>query len=376
MKNINLLFLLYLIISFPCQGQLMKSNNMAIGSSFISGYHIAPNKINTTGESMDGVVTGFQFDLMKQVNGTKNWHYNFGIPRVGVSFRTIFMNKPDTFGISYSILPFMQFRLLKHKNSEFCGKLGLGGAYVSKSFKYASNFDNRAISIPLNFAVELAAIYNRKINNHFDLNMETGFFHTSNGGFIMPNGGINIYYLKGGLSYFFNETPYDKTKIYDVSNLNKKVFYSTYLASAYREHGTFAYRRQFPVFAYHQAMMKPINKIYNIGIGADLFYDASNALNDEPNLIPSQVKENDKWLAAIGICNELNIGKLTIPFELYYYFYDIDKIKRPVYMRFGLTYFPAKKLFVGCYFKGSNNKYNTLSSDFMEFALGWRFWRK
>jgi hypothetical protein len=88
------------------------------------------------------------------------------------------------------------------------------------------------------------------------------------------------------------------------------------------------------------------------------------------------VKENDKWLAAIGICNELNIGKLTIPFELYYYFYDIDKIKRPVYMRFGLTYFPAKKIFVGCYFKGSNNKYNTLSSDFMEFALGWRFWRK
>ena len=202
MKNLNLLFLLYLIISIPCQGQLMKSNNMAIGLSFINGYHIAPNKINTTGESMNGIVTGFQFDLMKQVNGTKNWHHNFGIPRVGVSFRTIFMNKPDTFGISYSILPFMQFRLLKLKNSEFCGKLGLGGAYVTKSFKYVSNFDNRAISIPLNFAVELAVIYNRKINNHFDLNMETGFFHTSNGGFIMPNGGINIYYLKGGLSYF------------------------------------------------------------------------------------------------------------------------------------------------------------------------------
>jgi hypothetical protein len=241
----------------------MKSNNMAVGLSFISGYHIAPNKINSTGESMDGIIKGFQIDLIKQVNGSKNWHQNFGIPRVGISFRTIFLNKPDTFGINYSLLPFMQFRLFKNNNSEFVTKLGLGAAYVTKSFKYASNFDNRAISTPLNFAVELAAIYNKKINNHFDLNIETGFFHTSNGGFIMPNGGINIYYLKAGMSYFFKETPYSKMKRYEVANFNKKVFYTSYLAGAYRENGTFAYRRQFPVFSYHQAIMKPINKNFN-----------------------------------------------------------------------------------------------------------------
>lgn len=375
MKNINFLFLLTYFISMHCQGQFFKNNNYAIGLSYINGYNVAPNKIFKTGQSMDGIVTGFQLDFMKQVNGTKNWHKIYGIPRVGISFRTIFMNKPDTFGINYSLLPFMQFRLVKNKNSDFSTKLGLGGAFVTQTFKYLTNFDNRAISTPINFAVELAAIYNKKISKNIDLNLEAGFFHTSNGSFLMPNGGINIYYLKGGLSYFFIEAPYCKMKSCDLLTTNKKIFYSSYLAGGYREQGTFAYRRQFPVFAFHQAIMKPINKIYNIGIGADLFYDASNALNDEPNLIPSQVKEIDKWLAAIGVCNELNIGKLTIPFELYYYFYDFDKIKRPVYMRFGLTYFPVKKLFVGCYFKGTNNKNNVLSSDFMEFALGWRFWR-
>ncbi len=376
MKKIILLLFHCTCAIFYCQGQLIKSNNTAIGLSFINGYNQAPNKIHTTGESMDGIITGFQLDFIKQVNGNKNWHKTYGIPRVGISFRTIFMNKPDTFGISYSILPFMQFRLLKHKNSEFGGKLGLGGAYVTKGFNYLTNFDNRAISAPFNFAVEFAAIYNRKINNHLDLNLETGFFHTSNGSFLMPNGGLNIYYLKGGISYFFNETPYSKMKPCEISTANKKLFYTTYLAGGYREQGTFSYRRQFPVFTFHQAIMKPINKIYNIGIGADLFYDATNALTDEPDLIPSQINESDKWLAAIGICNELNIGKLSIPLEFYYYIYDFDKIKRPVYVRFGLTYFPYKNIFVGCYFKGSNNKYNTLSSDFMEFALGWRFRRK
>lgn len=375
MKSIILFFHLYFFVFVHCQGQLLKNNNIAIGLSYIAGYNVAPNKIHTNNESMNGMVNGFQLDFLKQVNGTKNWHKTYGIPRIGISFRTIFMNKPDTFGINYSLLPFMQFRLLKHKNSEFSGKLGLGSAFVTKTFKFLTNFDNRSISSPINFAVEFAAIYNRKINQHLDLNLETGYFHTSNGSFMMPNGGINIYYLKGGLSYFFNETPYSKMKPCDISTTYKKVFYTTYLAGAYREQGTFAYRRQFPVFSFHQAVMKPINKIYNIGLGADLFYDATNALTDEPDLIPSQIKESDKWLSAIGFCNELNIGKLTVPLEFYFYVYDLAVIKRPVYVRFGLTYFAHKNLFVGCYFKGSNNKYNTLGSDFMEFALGWRFWR-
>jgi hypothetical protein len=367
-----LLICIYLYFFSICLGQIRKNNN-AIGISFINGYNQAPNKIYKTGQSMDGTVTGFQLDFIKQVNGNKNWHHTYGMPRVGLSFKTIFMNKPDTFGTNYSLLPFMQFRLLKNKNSEFSGKISLGAAYVTQKFNVATNFDNRAISIPINFAVEFATIYNKKLSNHFDLNLETGFFHTSNGSFQMPNGGLNIYYLKAGMSYFFNETPYSKMIPCDLTTTNKKKFYSAYLAGAYTEQGTFAYRRQFPVFIFHQALMKPINKIYNIGIGADIFYDATNALIDKPNVIPSEVKENDKWLAAIGFCNELNIGKLAIPLELYYYVYDIDKIKRPVYVRFGLTYFPYKKLFVGCYFKGSNNKTNILSSDFMEFALGWRF---
>lgn len=373
MKSFLAVFYIVFQIIVTCQGQQISHNNYGIGLSLINGYNVAPNRIHTTGESMDGIVTGFQLDFLKQVNGIKNWHQTYGMPRIGVSFRTIFMNKPDTFGINYSFLPFVQFRLLKHNNSEFSGKLGLGGAYVTKNFKRLTNFDNRSISTPINFAVEFAAIYNRKISKQLDLNLEIGYFHTSNGSFMMPNGGLNIYYLKGGMTYFFNETPYDKMTPYDIELKKKKLFYTTYLAGAYREQGTFAYRRQYPIFSYHQAVMKPLNKIFNIGIGADLFYDATNALTDEPELIPSQVKESDKWLAAVGFCNELNIGKLAIPLEFYYYVYDFDKIKRPLYVRFGLTYFPYKKLFVGCYFKGSNNKYNTLGSDFMEFALGWRF---
>jgi hypothetical protein len=87
----------------------------------------------------------------------------------------------------------------------------------------------------------------------------------------------------------------------------------------------------------------------------------------------SQVKESDKILAGIGICGEINFGKLAFPLEFYKYIYDLDIVKKPVYLRFGLTYYPYKGLYTGCYFKGSNNKFNTFGSDFMEIVLGWRF---
>jgi hypothetical protein len=365
-----------IIILFGLHTNLFSQINIANGGinlNYINGYSFAPNKIEKTQQSMDGWVQGFNIGLHKQVNGTKDWHQTYGNPRIGLNLQTIFMNKPDTFGFHVSLIPFIQINILKAKNSNISGKIGIGGAYASKSFKFSNNFDNRAVSLPLNFALEVGAVFNKKITNQLEFNFELGYFHLSNGSFQMPNGGFNIYYSKTGLSYFFTQTPLNKTLKNNFTLKNKTPYYTTYIAGAYREQGTFAYRRQYPIFIFHNAIMKPFNKVYNYGLGFDLFYDATQRLIDEPDLLVSDVKESDKWNAALGFCNELNIGKLAIPLDFYHYVYDLNVVKQKYYIRFGLTYYPYKKLFVGCYFKGSINKYKSLESDFMEFALGWRF---
>lgn len=347
--------------------------NMGVHLGFFSGFSFAPNKIDKTGESMDGFANGFNLGIHKQVNGSKDWHNTFGNPRVGINVQTVFMNKPDTFGFHISVLPFVQIRFKKWPNADIGGKIALGGAYVNKTFKRATNFDNRATAMPLNFALEVGLIYNHKISKHTDLNAELGYFHLSNGSFMMPNGGFNIYYLKTGITYFINNQPFEKRLLPNLNTPNKKWYYATYVAGGYREQGTFAYRRRFPIFAYHQAYMKPINKIYNLGFGLDVFYDATQRLIDEPLLKVTDVKEADKWNAAFGFCNEITIGKLAVPLHFYHYFYDLNVVKQRYYLRFGLTYYPSKKIYLGCYFKGSVNKYKSLESDFMEFALGYRF---
>jgi hypothetical protein len=373
MKKTLIFFLIFFNIIQYCQGQYFKNNNIAIGVSTLLGYSRPPNHITVNGEDLRGYVDGFQLNILKQVNGKKEWHKSYGMPRVGLSLQTIFMNKPDKFGVSISLLPSFQLRFLKFKNSELSGKLELGGSFVTKTFKFATNFDNRAISLPINFAVGVAAIYNHKISKHLDLNLELGYFHISNGSIMVPNGGMNIFNLKTGISYFFNETPYLLRTKSDFKLPNKNIYYTAYFAGSYRELGTFRYRKQFPTFTLHQAVMKPINKVINFGLGFDIFYDASQFLFEDTLTLVSQVKESDKILAGIGICGEINFGKLAFPLEFYKYIYDLDIVKKPVYLRFGLTYYPYKGLYTGCYFKGSNNKFNTFGSDFMEIVLGWRF---
>lgn len=368
-----ILLLSILVVNSSTLFSQINFSNIGFNTNYINGYSFAPNKIEKTHQSMDGWVQGFNIGVHKQVNGNKDWHQTYGNPRIGLNLQTIFMNKPDTFGFHVSLIPFIQINILKSKNSNLSGKIGIGGAYASKSFKFSSNFDNRAVSLPLNFALEVGAVLNKKITNQLEFNFELGYFHLSNGSFQMPNGGFNIYYSKTGLSYFFNQTPLNKTLKNNFTLKNKTTYYTTYMAGAYREQGTFAYRRQFPIFIFHNAIMRQFNKVYNYGLGFDLFYDATQRLIDEPDLLVSDVKESDKWNAALGFCNELNIGKLAVPLDFYHYVYDLNVVKQKYYIRFGLTYYPYKKLFVGCYFKGSINKYKSLESDFMEFALGWRF---
>jgi hypothetical protein len=363
--------LLYILLASNLVLAQNAFDNAAISLNMLGGYSFAPNKVDKTGASLDGLINGFEIGVTKQVNGTKEWHDTWGIPRIGLHLQSIFMNKPDTFGYHISLLPSVELRFFRWPNADISGKIAIGAAYASKGFDRQTNFDNRAVGSPINFALEVAGVYHHKITSKVDLNLELGYYHLSNGSFKMPNGGYNIYYTKLGVNYFFNQTPYTRRVKPHFELENKKIYHSGYISFAYREQGTFDYQRQYPVFTLHNALMKPLNKVYSLGIGLDLFYDATQALLYNEKLLYSQIKESNKYLAALGFCNELRIGKLGLPLEAYRYFYDLDIVKQATYIRFGLSYYPIKRFYMGCYFKGSINRNNTLESDFMEFAFGY-----
>lgn len=348
---------------------------VGVNSSFVAGYSIAPNNVNKTGASLNGTVYGFDFGISKQVNGRKEWQRVLGNPTFGLNVLTFLMNKPDTYGFNISVLPWIQVPIVRYHNGEINAKIGIGFAYANKQFNIETNFDNRSVSLPINFAIDFGFVLNQKISKKIDFNAALGYYHLSNGSFKVPNGGIHVYFLKTGLTYFLKEAPNSFTKKSELKLKNKSVYYSAYFSLAYREIGIFSLSKQFPVFTGHHVLYKPINKIYNIGIGLDFFYDASNAWRLNKNLMISNIKEVEKLLFAVGICNEFTFGKLALPFELFTYLNILNEIENRNYLRFGLTYYAYKKVYFGCYFKGNIKENKLIDSDFMEFALGYRFKR-
>lgn len=359
-------------------GQTMLKDNGALRFNTIAGYNIASNEIWKTKQSMNGIIGGFEIGYSNITSRNESWHKVFGTPRIGVTLQTLFMNKPDTFGTCISLLPNIEIRLLTWPNSELSGKIAIGGTYCTRKFNNSSNFDNRAISSPLNFGLEFSAVYHHEITQKLELNLEASFFHVSNGSFSLPNGGYNVVYGKAGINYFFNEVPYLKRRGTFLKSYNEKPYYSFHASFAYREQGTYWNQREYPVYTVHQSIMKKLNKIHAVGVGLDGFYDASHKLDFNPDamLFVSDVKESEKYHVAIGGCYELVVGRMSIPIEAYHYIWNLKIVRNATYLRFGVKYNVWKNLFVGGFVKGGFGQNSKFESAFMEMATGWSFHRK
>lgn len=375
--KVLILFSLYFIInSTSAQNSLREDGSVRF--NIISGYNFASNDIWKTHQSMNGPIGGFEIGYSHFTSRKEKWHRILGTPRVGISFQTIFMNKPDTFGKCISLMPHIEIRMFTWPKSEISGKIAIGATYCSKEFNNNVNFDNRAVSSPINFGLEFSAIYHRELTDKIEMNLEASFHHISNGSLSLPNGGYNILYGKAGINYFFDEVPYLKRRGTYLKSYGDKFYYSYYFAGSYRQQGTYWNDRSYPVFTLHQAMMKRINKISTFGIALDAFYDASLKLGYDPNskMMVSQVQESDKYNYALGLCYLLDIGKLSFPFEAYHYVYNLSLVHNPYYIRFGVKYQVGKNLFIGSFVKGGlNSTGSSFESAFMEFAIGWSFFR-
>jgi len=342
--------------------------------NYVWAYNFAPNKSQLNDASLDGYVRGIEISMGKLASGAE-WSEAYGYPRIGLTLQFVQMNKPDTFGYCFSFVPNFELRLFDLAKSEINLKFGYGVSLVTKKFDITNNFDNRAISFPLNFATSLGIFYHGKIDDNADINLGIGLHHVSNGSFKIPNGGFNMIQTYLGFNYFLNQCPYNNKKKNNLKIENKDIYIQTYVAVSVREQGTFARIRSYPVATISNSILIRLNQLYSVGIGIDGFYDATQALIGNQTFRYSDVSEKEKFNAAIGFNQQFEVGKLFVPLHVYRYIYDLAVVKQPNYIRFGLGYNFSKNFITGVFFKGSFNGYKKLESDFMEISLGYRFFR-
>lgn len=337
----------------------------------VYGFHFASNTVAKTNMNLSGYVPGFDITILKNGLQKEEFSNTFGTPLLGLSIKYFRMNRPDTFGQSLGILPSFDLPLISSKKLRISARIGYGVNFNTVQYHRQKNFDNRAISSALNFGFDLGSSMHYKLTPKLMLELNAGLYHVSNGSLKMPNGGLNILYGAIGACYFFNEIGDFVKPNYQYKG--RRWHINSHVSFGYRELGYFDYVTQFWVA---NASINPtysLSKLYEIGLGIDGFYDATQTLLYEEKLRVRDVKEKEKFHLAMGVYQRFNIGKLFLPFGIYRYVAPMQVIKEKVYIRFGLGYQFHKSFYTGLFFKGTINKRQQLQSDFMECSFGFRF---
>lgn len=191
-KALNAFLLIF--VSLSLKAQLIQETGL------IGGWHFASNNIYKTGESLSGAVWGLSYGLGKIGIGSNQYKEIYGSQKAMIYGNFIGLNNPDTFGYSFGILPTVFLPLKVKSKIHWMAKVSYGVNLNTKGFGKSTNFDNRAISSPVNFGFDLGLEAAVPLNKQ-TLTLGTGLYHVSNGSTHMPNGGINIIYLKTALGF-------------------------------------------------------------------------------------------------------------------------------------------------------------------------------
>jgi hypothetical protein len=368
--------MLLLFCTFTAKAQILLKEAWKLEIAPNIGYHFASNPIAKTGANMSGYTSGIEVNWVQQGLPEGSWRAYYGTPYLGFGARLTQLNNTDTFGYSLALLPFYTLPIFCKEKNYLGIKIGYGLNLNNEVYHREKNFDNRAISSMVNFSLDVGLKYYHHFNNNHSLSIGTGLYHVSNGSLKKPNGGLNVVSLQMGYLFSLskNQVQTKRKQTQYGKDFIRNWEYRIAAALAYRQLGDVDNVVDFPVFGITQQWLRNINRLYATGLALDSWFDPSQALLSGGNIYQvASVRTEKKLQFGLGWYNKFTIGRIFLPLSVHHYLPSSFRIIDPVYIKFGAGYETQKRLFFGLFFKGSINSNKQLESDFMEWALGYKF---
>jgi hypothetical protein len=143
---------------------------------------------------------GFEFEWSLQHTDKARWENYRCYPRMGLIFSYFDFNTP-ILGKAFSAAYFIEPNYRLGKKSSFFLRTGAGLSYLTNPHDSIKNPANQSYSLPVNAFLTIGVGINYKISPHAALSFMTSFQHNSNGGFELPNHGVNYPSASIGLLY-------------------------------------------------------------------------------------------------------------------------------------------------------------------------------
>lgn len=308
-------------------------------------------------------VVGFEAELFRTSTGEKDFEQAYNRPLLGVGFQYWNLGNDRELGNSYGIFPQILFPINHSPHLLISGRLSCGIGYIEKTFDRLGNHKNVAISTNINCLISFGLYARAFVRKRTQIVTGLEFTHMSNGGFKVPNLGVNIPSVNIGLSHFLGE----KKAFYPERSLPRprSTIVNLLIAGGIKEivppggkkHGALSFTG---------TISKSLSLKSSIGTGMDVLYDHSI----ETRLKGDSVNVRNFTYAmrsGIHVSYELKVQKLSILFENGFYLYNRYAGDGSIYTRLCLRYHFADR-----YFAVLNLKTHFAKADYWEYGIGMR----
>lgn len=344
MKKLPFIFCIAVCASASAQKKDLPDSlhQLTLAARYHSGFIFAHNihVKNTKGLHPNG----FEFEIAR-IKTDSATHAKFKCyPRLGLSFTYVDFDS-ILLGKSYSASYFIEPNYRLSNNLKMNFRASAGFSYLTQPHDSIKNPTNQSYSGHINSFLQLGLGLSYDVSKHISVYAMGNFFHNSNGGFKLPNAGVNYINASVGIQYFQYSAhlpSYKKTK--DTSWKHKPLHFD--VSVYYSPKGGYtgpdtAAKRKF-VLGTSVQIVKQVSNLNALTAGAEIYYD--DALRSIKDVI---IKDNSSaTLAGVLIGHQFLLNRFTFSQQLgFYVFKQTETFNKhytdlfhTIYHRWGLNY--------------------------------------
>jgi hypothetical protein len=366
---------LFYIFLLACHGFILPAQNGIVGNP---DWQIKP-AINhgfilvhrtSIGHLVEGYPNIYELNISKPTLGNKLWHLENNKPDLGITVQCLdFLNR-EQLGYALTIAPYIEIPLNeKEKKSRLILRLCWGATYLTKKFDIDINHKNIAIGSHVNAYVQFKWFWHLRLSKQLRLEPGFAFTHASNGRAKNPNLGLNVVSLNLGLNYLIPSKSKPQVLQLD-SNTKVRSRNEIFLFAAYGFNQREIVSQQLNAFVVSAAYQRNVRNTHKFSVGIDVFYDENYQLDYQQDF-KKKPQGIDQLRMSARLGYAYNVGRVSFPIEMGYYFLQKAQPDGFVVSRIGVRYFTR----CGLVAHFGLRTHFAVAYNF-EYGLGYRFYLK
>lgn len=255
---------------------------------------------------------------------------------------------PEVLGSALTLAFYAEPVVAFSERLQFTIRTGTGISYHSKIYDEISNPTNLFFSTRISFPLFVNVRFKYRAGDYVYITLTGCYNHISNGGFKLPNKGMNFPTLAGGLEYYPHEIPVLEqviTQKYKPEPGVKWILQFITTVKVLGESGVFPEKYVF-VYGMHARVAKPLTRIYSLNAGVEAILDG---------YVKETIRREDSGIdykrLALSAGQDFTFGKLLFSQHFGFYVYSPYKARKPVYQKYELAYKVTPHILAGVFLK-------------------------